>query len=82
MFINFICFKLASIFNARPIVVNLILLQLLCFGGIVFGGEFKEGRDLLIPGLIDLFFVFVIIGAGKFGVGKDFFRKPDDWEDH
>ena len=81
----FLSFKLARILGVRPVVVNLVLLHLLIgIGLIAYRGVDAAGMaQPTVVGIITL--MYVVLGGGGVGLGRlasrNFFRKPDDWED-
>ena len=81
----FLSFKLAHIFGIRPVVVNLVLLHLLIgIGLIAYSGIDDAGMaHPKVVGVISL--MYVVLVGGVVGLGrlasKNFFRKPNEWED-
>ena len=81
----FLSFKLARIFGVRPIVVNLVLLHLLIgIGLMAYSGVDDAG--VAQPTVVGIFaLMYVVLVGGVVGLGRlasrNFFRKPDEWED-
>ena len=81
----FLSFKLARIFGVRPVVVNLILLHLLIGVGLIAYSGIDDGGvpHLKFIGVIAV--MYVVLVGGVVGLGRlasrNFFRKPDEWED-
>ncbi len=81
----FLSFKLARIFGVRPVVVNLVLLHLLIgIGLIAYSGIDDAG--VAHPTVVGIFaLMYVVSIGGVVGLGRlasrNFFRKPDEWED-
>ena len=81
----FLSFKLARILGVRPVIVNLALLHVLIgIGLIAYSGIDEDG--LAPPTVVGIFaLMYVVLVGGVVGLGrlasKNFFRKPDKWED-
>ena len=81
----FLSFKIARIFGVRPVIVNLVLLHLLIGIGLVaYSGIDDVGvAHPKVVGVITL--MYVVLVGGVVGLGRlasrNFFRKPDEWED-
>ena len=81
----FLSFKLARIFGIRPVIVNLVLLHLLIGVGLIayFGIDDAGVAQPTVVGIFAL--MYVILVGGVVGLGRlasrNFFRKPDEWED-
>ena len=81
----FISFKLARIFGVRPVVINLVLLHILIGVGLIaYSGIDDAGvAHSRVVGVIAL--MYVVLVGGVVGLGRlasrNFFRKPDEWED-
>lgn len=81
----YLSFKLARRFGVRPVVVNLILLHLLIGVAMFAYGNMESGdvQQASVPMIFVL--MYVVLVAGVVGLGrlasKNFFRKPDEWED-
>ena len=81
----FLSFKLALILGGRPVIVNLGLLHLLIgIGLIAYGGI--DGAGVAQPTVVGIFaLMYVVLVGGVVGLGRlasrNFFRKPDEWED-
>jgi len=81
----FLSFKLARTLGVRPVVVNLVLLHLLIGIGLTaYGGIDEAGvAQSTVVGIFAL--MYVVLVGGVVGLGrlasKNFFRKPDEWED-
>ena len=81
----FLSFKLARIFGVRPVTVNLILLHLLIGIGLIAYSGIDDAGVARPTVLGILFFMYVVLVGGVVGLGRlasrNFFRKPDEWED-
>ncbi|MED5406482.1 MAG: hypothetical protein VYD25_01960 [Pseudomonadota bacterium] len=81
----YLSFKLARRFGVRPVVVNLILLHLLIGVAMFAYGNMESGdvQQASVPMIFVL--MYVVLVAGVVGLGrlasKNFFRKPDEWEE-
>ena len=81
----FLSFKLARVFGIRPVIVNLVLLHLLIgIGLLAYSGVDDDG--VAQPTVVGIFaLMYVVLVGGVVGLGRlasrNFFRKPDDWED-
>ena len=81
----YLSFKLARRFGVRPVVVNLILLHLLIGVAMFAYGNMESGdvQQTSVPMMFIL--MYVVLVAGVIGLGrlasKNFFRKPDEWEE-
>ena len=81
----YLSFKLARILGVRPVIVNLVLLHLLIGIGLTaYGGIDAAGMvQSTVVGIFTL--MYVVLVAGVVGLGRlasrDFFRKPDEWEE-
>ena len=81
----FLSFKLARILGVRPVIVNLVLLHLLIgIGLIAYSGIDDAGiEDPTVVKIVAL--MYVVLVGGVVGLGRlasrNFFRKPDKWED-
>ena len=81
----FLSLKLARILGVRPVSVNLVLLHLLIgIGLIAYGGI--DGAGVAQPTVVGIFaLMYVVLVGGVVGLGRlasrNFFRKPDEWED-
>ena len=81
----FLSFKLAQILGVRPVVVNLVLLHVLIgIGLIAYSGIDDTG--VAQPTVVGIFIhMYVVLVGGVVGLGRlasrNFFRKPDEWED-
>ena len=81
----FLSFKLARILGVRPVVVNLVLLHVLIgIGLIAYSGINDTGvAQSTVVGIFVL--MYVVLVGGVVGLGRlasrNFFRKPDEWED-
>ena len=81
----FLSFKLAQILGVRPVVVNLVLLHVLIgIGLIAYSGIDNTGMaQSTVVGIFIL--MYVVLVGGVVGLGRlasrNFFRKPDEWED-
>ena len=81
----FLSFKLARILGVRPVVVNLVLLHVLIgIGLIAYSGIDDTGMaQSTVVGIFIL--MYVVLVGGVVGLGRlasrNFFRKPDEWED-
>ena len=81
----YLSFKLARRFGVRPVVVNLILLHLLIGVAMFANGNMESGdvQQASVPMIFVL--MYVVLVAGVVGLGrlasKNFFRKPDEWEE-
>ena len=81
----FLSFKLARILGVRPVIINLVLLHLLIgIGLIAYSGADDAGIEH--PTVVGIFaLMYVVLVGGVVGLGrlasKNFFRKPDEWED-
>ena len=81
----FLSFKLARILGVRPVIVNLVLLHLLIGIGLTaYSGIDDTGvAQSTVVGIFSL--MYVVLVGGVVGLGRlasrNFFRKPDEWED-
>ena len=81
----YLSFKLARILGVRPVIVNLVLLHLLIGIGLTaYGGI--DAAGMVQPTVVGIFtLMYVVLVAGVVGLGRlasrDFFRKPDEWEE-
>ena len=81
----FLSFKIARILGVRPVVVNLVLLHLLIGIGLIayIGIDDAGVTQPKVLGVIIL--MYVVLVGGVVGLGRlasrNFFRKPDKWED-
>ena len=81
----FLSFMIARIFGVRQVVVNLVILHLLIgFGLIGYSGIDDAG--VAQPTVVGIFaLMYVVLIGGVVGLGRlasrNFFRKPDEWED-
>ena len=81
----FLSFKLARILGVRPVIVNLVLLHLLIgIGLIAYRGVDDAGvAQSTVVGVFTL--MYVVLVGGVVGLdrlaSRNFFRKPDEWED-
>ena len=81
----FLSFKLARVFGIRPVIVNLVLLHLLIgIGLLAYSGVDDDG--VAQPTVVGIFaLMYVVLVGGVVGLGRlasrNFFRKPDEWED-
>ena len=81
----YLSFKLARRFGVRPVVVNLILLHLLIGVAMFAYGNMESGdmQQTSVPMMFILMYVVLVasvIGLGRLA-SKNFFRKPDEWEE-
>jgi hypothetical protein len=84
-------YKLASIFNTRPVIVGVVVIQIPLLGMALFNGpmDFDLKTGILLFGGMELAFVVLMVVYGRYGSisfdeeydGKDFFRKPKDWKE-
>ena len=81
----YLSFKLARRFGVRPVVVNLILLHLLIGVAMFAYGNMESGdvQQASVPMIFVLMYVVVVAGVVGLGrlASKNFFRKPDEWEE-
>ena len=81
----YLSFKLARRFGVRPVVVNLILLHLLIGVAMFAYGnmESRDGQQTSVPMIFILMYVVLVVGVIGLGrlASKNFFRKPDEWEE-
>ena len=83
--LSFLSFKLARILGVRPVIVNLVLLHLLIGIGLTaYSGIDDAG--VAQPTVVGIFILmYVVLVGGVVGLGRlasrNFFRKPDEWED-
>ena len=81
----YLSFKRARIFGVRPVVVNLVLLHILIgIGLIAYSGIDDAG--VAQPTVVGIFaLMYTVLVGGVVGLGRlasrNFFRKPDEWED-
>ena len=81
----FLSFKLARIFGVRPVIVNLVLLHFLIGIGLIAYSGIDEA-DVAQPTVVGILaLMYVVLVGGVVGLGRlasrNFFRKPDQWED-
>ncbi|SVD04037.1 uncharacterized protein METZ01_LOCUS356891 [marine metagenome] len=81
----YLSFKLARRFGVRPVVVNLILLHLLIGVAMFAYGNMESGdvQQTSVPMIFILMYVVLVVGVVGLGrlASKNFFRKPDEWEE-
>jgi hypothetical protein len=81
----FLSFKIARRFGMRPVVVNLILLHVLIGVAVIAFGSMESGDEQRAFVPVFLVGMYVILVAGVVGMGRlasrNFFRRPDEWED-
>ncbi|MEE3288754.1 MAG: hypothetical protein VX249_11150 [Pseudomonadota bacterium] len=81
----YLSFKLARRFGVRPVVVNLILLHLLIGVAMFAYGNMESGdvQQTSVPMMFILMYVILVVGVIGLGrlASKNFFRKPDEWEE-
>ena len=81
----FLSFKLARILGVRPVVVNLVLLHVLIGIGLTAYSAVDDTgvAQSTVVGIFTL--MYVVLVGGVVGLGRlasrNFFRKPDQWED-
>ena len=81
----FLSFKLARILGVRPVIVNLVLLHLLIGIGLIAYSGFDDA-GVTQPTVVGIFaLMYLVLVGGVVGLGRlasrNFFRKPDEWED-
>ena len=81
----FLPFKIARMFGVRPVIVNLVLLHLLIGIGLIAYSGIDDAGVARPTVLGILFLMYVVLVGGVVGLGRlasrNFFRKPDEWED-
>ena len=81
----FLSFKIARIFGVRPVIVNLVLLHLLIGIGLVAYSGIDDAGVVqpTVVGVLALMYVVLVSGVVGLGrlASRNFFRKPDEWED-
>ncbi|MDP6767536.1 MAG: hypothetical protein QF414_02435 [Arenicellales bacterium] len=81
----FLSFKLGRILGVRPVIVNLVLLHLLIGIGLTAYSSIDDA-GVAQPTVVGIFILmYVVLVGGVVGLGRlasrNFFRKPDEWED-
>ena len=81
----YLSFKIARRFGMRPVVVNLILLHVLIGVAVLAFGSMESGDEQQTSVPVILVLMYVILVAGVVGMGRlasrNFFRRPDEWEE-